>query len=237
MLSDAENTGPGRIAPSERPVNFFARAWVQRGLTVLLLMATGWMLATAWTEFRAEFPYLAAQDRAKRWTEGSAPLPTEAAWKQVLAELHHSEKVRPESPVLQELLGSMYLLGSQQEWQPDAQRLAWADQALVHYRHSLKLRPTDGMTWALLGMALGDARSPAPQLAEAALKALKLAPNDNHVQLVLMHLAVRHWDVSPAELQTWATNLFESGTAAQRYQINTLAKAYGLEFSSETAPR
>jgi hypothetical protein len=204
---------------------------------MVVLAAVGWGVSTAWTELRAEFPYLAAQDKARRWTEGSAPLPTETAWKQVLGELHQSEEIRPESPVLQELLGSMYLLASQQEWQPDAQRLAWADQALVHYRHALKLRPTDGMTWALLGMALGDARSPAPAVAEAALNALKFAPNDNHVQLVLLHLAVRHWEVVPAELQNWATALFENGTAAQRNQINSLAKAYGLEFSSETAPR
>jgi tetratricopeptide (TPR) repeat protein len=217
--------------------SLFERPPAVWALALLLLAVGAWVIPTAWTELRAEFPYLAAQDKARRWTEGSAPLPTEAAWKQVVAELHESEKIRPESPVLQELLGSLYLLASQQEWQPDAQRLAWVDTSLVHYRHSLKLRPTDGMTWALLGMALADARNPPPAIAEAALKALKLAPNDNHVQLVLLHLAVRHWEVVPAELQTWATNLFENGTAAQRNQINSLAKAYGLEFSSETPPR
>ncbi|MCE2659339.1 MAG: hypothetical protein LW854_14035 [Rubrivivax sp.] len=237
MSSASSRPAPAAPAPARKAPTAFERPAVLAVFTALLLLVGGWVVSTAWTELRAEFPYLAAQDRAKRWTEGTSPAPTEAAWQKVLAELHSSEKVRPDSPALQELLGSMYLFGAQEGWQSDEQNLARADRSLVHYRQALKLRPTDGMTWALLAMALADTSSPAPALAEAINQALTLAPNDNHTQLVLLHLAVRHWERVPPELQAWATQLFEDGNVAQRKHINALAGHYGWEFTSETAPR
>jgi hypothetical protein len=52
-----------------------------------------------------------------------------------------------------------------------------------------------------------------------------------------MMLVLEYWDSCSQELQTWATNLFDHATQAQRDAINQLGKDYGIAFETDVPAR
>ena len=196
-----------------------------------------WVLVTATRELRAEGPSAAAQQTTRQWAEGSAPAPSRAEWAAVRTTLLQAQAVREASPVLQELLGNLHMVGAVQEWASPAERSAWLADAQRHYRRSLQLRPADGLTWALLAGALARSADRGSDFAQALGQALTLGPNENHVQLQVMRLMLEFWDDVPPSLQDWATGLYDAGTTSQRQAINAMAAPYGLSFSTAVPPR
>ena len=188
-------------------------------------------------ELRAEGPSAAAQQATRQWAEGSATAPTRAAWDGVRTQLLQAQAVREASPVLQELLGNLHMVGALQPWASPAERSAWLAEAQRHYRRSLQLRPADGLTWALLAGALASSGDRGPGFAQALEQALTYGPNENHVQLQAMRLVLEFWDEVPQPLQDWAAGLFDAGTTSQRQAINAMAAPYGLSFSTPEPPR
>jgi hypothetical protein len=204
---------------------------------VALASVAGWVWASSWQEFEAEWPALAARQATQRWAEGRAAPPERERWGSVREDLLQSAAARGNSPRLHEDLGNLYRVAVRQDWATDEERGEWLAEARGHYQKSIELAPADGMPHALLAAALAESGLWDQRFEQAVQEARRLAPHDNHVEAVLMRTALAYWDEVPPALQEWAANLYEEGTLAQRRQIERLAKPFGLVFESTTQPR
>jgi hypothetical protein len=233
------------LDPDEPPAEARVRRPLsQRLLPKLLVTAVlalaGATLAMAGRELLAELPSAAARYEVQQWAEGRGLPERRGPWEAVRADLLQAQSVRADSPVLQETLGNLYLVGALRPWASEAEQAQWLAEAQRHYRHSLRLRPTDGMTWALLATALAQSGEYGQPFGEAAGRAARYGPHESHVRAALLRLlrtVMEGWDDMPAPARAWAADLYEQGTRLQRQHISRLAEPYGLAFESTTAPR
>lgn len=203
----------------------------------MVLVIAGWVFITAGRELRAELPSLASRHTAQQWALGNSAPAGRAHWDVVLADLLDAESVQPANPILQEQLGTLYMVAVKQPWSEGKDRDALRDKAAAHFRKAIALRPLDAMHWALLASALSDGGNRGAEFEAATQKALALGPNENHVQIVLMRTALANWTEMPESLKTWADGLYERGTQRQRDALNAMAEPYGWVFSSTQPPR
>lgn len=229
--------GPPSDARVRRPL---AQRLLPTLLVTLTLAVAAAAVALAGRELLAELPSAAARYEVQQWAEGRGLPERRDAWEATRADLLWAQSVRAGSPVLQETLGNIYVVGALRPWATPAEQAQWLADAQRHYRHSLRLRPTDGMTWALLATALAQSGEYGQPFGEAATRAAQYGPHESHVRAALVRLlraVMDGWDDMPKPAQDWAANLYEHGTRLQRQHINRLAEPYGLVFESTTSPR
>ncbi|MBL8330537.1 MAG: hypothetical protein JNJ71_16995 [Rubrivivax sp.] len=206
------------------------------GVALFVLLSL-WVFWTAGREWRADFGSLTQQHDARQWIEGQGTPADRAIWEDTLRGLLDAEAVRSGNPVLQEMLGNLYRVGARQPWAGAEEQLAWRKAARTHYARSLELRPTDGLTWALMASLRGETAEFGAEYEQALATALRWSPHDDHVQRVVLQTTLEHWERTPQALQNWVVDLYEQGTATRRNFINNMAKSYGLAFESTTRPR
>ena len=202
-----------------------------------LLAVAVWVLTTAWSDLRADLPSQGARALITAWTADERRAAPQAAWLDAERDLQTSLQVQPDNPVLNEALGDLYLLGSQQPWAEPPQRQRYLQQSATAYRQVLAMRPRDARNWGALTMALAQQGQRGNAVNEAWESAHRFGPNEGYLLLQLLRVALATWDDASPAMQKWTTDLYENGNKQQREDLNRLARQFGLEFSSQSPPR
>lgn len=148
-------------------------------------------------------------------------------WQQTRASLLRALEIAPADPVLHVTLAQLYVTQGLVAWADDEQRTAYFEEALVHQRQALQLRPTDGYTWAqvaLSALALGQGPE---QLQQAWAEALRYAPRELTVQRALLDITLARWDDLPEPMRAWALQTWREATPAQRKRYEADARKWG----------
>jgi hypothetical protein len=192
---------------------------------------------TAWSDLRADLPSQGARSAIAAWTADERRAAPQPAWQDAEQDLLAALQVQPGNPTLNEALGDLYLLGGQQPWAAAPERQRYLQQSAEAYRQVLAVRPRDARNWGALTMALAQQGLRGPVVNAAWENAHRFGPNEGYLLLQQLRVALATWDDASPVMQKWATDLHENGTQQQRDDLNRLARQFGLEFSSESAPR
>ncbi len=208
-----------------------------RAAAVALLGVAAWVYVTAWGDLRADLGSARARQQLDNWLSGDTRSLQRPALEEVQADLQRALQIQPQNPNLHENLGDLLVLGAQQPWADATLRTQQLKQAVTHYRETLAIRPRDGRTWAALSVALALQGAHGPELHHAWKQTRLLGPREGYLLRYQAFAVLTGWDQASPEMQQWATDLYEKGTAAQREAINRFAAPYGLQFASDQPPR
>jgi tetratricopeptide (TPR) repeat protein len=187
----------------------------------LLLLATAALLWSALhgaALFRADWLTMAARQNVDTWARAGKGW-TVDDWQATRAALLDAARLTPGDPVLQASLAQLYVTQGIAGWNDPAQREAFFGEALDHQQAALRLRPTDGPTWAQLAVSLFVLGRPA-EFQAAWAQARRFAPREAPVQRTLVDLAVATWDTATPEMRDWALQTWrDAGPAVQAIYV------------------
>jgi hypothetical protein len=206
-------------------------------LIVALLTTASWVGITSLREIRADLKAGPARFSTQRWAEGLARPASRGQWEAVVADLRSAVDIQSRDASLHETLGNAWMVGTVQTWAREEEKTQWVQHAQEQFRQATRLRPSDGLSWALLASALARAGQTGPALQESALKAIQLGPNEGHIHQAVMLLVLEHWETAGVDLQKWAGDRFDSGTLAQREAINQMGAQFGIVLESDRPAR
>lgn len=205
-------------------------------LLVVVLAVGAWVAADGWRLLVADLTSMRARWLVGQWTGGATP-PTPAEWRQAQRDLTRALEHTPDDPVLHERLGDLQAVAGLRDWDDEARRVSAWRTAADHYRGAISLRPLDPQTWASLATALYGAGETGAPFVQAWEQALRLGPNEGHVQPVLMWLTLATWDEASPTMQGWVRGFWNRARPPQREALQALAKRYGRAFGNDGTPR
>ena len=176
----------------------------------------GWVFWEAQRVIRADAASLKARHLLMQWSSGAAVPASPQQVSAVREALQSALAITPDDPSLQEQLGDSYMVSGRLDWNDEALRRQHFLDAERQYRKALALRPTDPQTWASLAAAYEGLGDTGPRMHRAWEEALRLGPNEGHVQPMLLDMVLATWPTASPTMKRWAETLFESGTEPQR---------------------
>lgn len=159
---------------------------------------------------------------------------TVESWQEARGSLLRALELAPADPVLHVSLAQLYVTQGLVAWADDEQRTAYFEEALLHQKRALELRPTDGFTWAQVALATLALRQPVQQTQQAWAQALRYAPREAPVQRALLEVTLARWEEVPPEMQAWARQLWAEAPPALRKRYEADARKWGR---AEAFPR
>jgi len=136
-----------------------------------------------------EVAYRSAQEIATWSASGSEPGLQTVDW--LLSDLAAADRSAPGDPNVEELLGN---LAARRIDRPE-----FLDEALVHYRRAVALRPTSPYSWADIVAADYRKGATGAELDAALRNAAMLGPAEPEVQRTVIDYGLALWDEEPAE--------------------------------------
>lgn len=174
----------------------------------------------------ADFAATAARDTLDRWAYAS-PNPTEPDWQQLQADLQAALAHTPGDAVLHDAMAQLHTARGRAAWADPERRALAFEQARQSQQASLALRPFSGLTWAGLAVSLFVLERPVEQLQFAWRQALRHAPREAMVELVLFDLAFATWDDASADMRGWVMTRWQELPSQRRARIRVLADKHG----------
>ena len=169
-----------------------ARAAIRAALVVPALGFLAWISADALRIGRADtVVYDAAREMAAWSASGAQPGAQTVAW--VTADLERAGRESPEDPNIEEMLGS---LATRRIDRPE-----FLDEALVHLRRAVVLRPTSPYTWAAIVEALYRKGDTGRTFEGALRRAAELGPAEPEVQRTVADFGLAVWADEAPETQ------------------------------------
>ena len=219
-----------RASKRSRAVHRTHQRWewaVLAGLAAGLL----WVVPFGVQLIRTDWAFIEPRHQIAVWIQGREPF-TLPQWSRAYGQMRHALAVSPENPVLHEHMAALLALRGQRHWQSHALRRAFFLDARRHQETSLRLRPTNGRTWAGLALSLHALQADRATLIHAIERAHRYAPHDPTVQRQLAALVLARWhEVGPAQ-RNWLRGLYADQGTRQRLQLDRLMRTHGVRFSA-----
>lgn len=204
-------------------------ASIQWGVVFLTGLLLAWAGRFALQLIRADLAFIEPRHQISQWIYGRETY-TYAQWAKAYERMRFAISVSPENPVLHEYMASLLALRGQTYWKSDVLRNAFFLDARRHQQMSLKLRPTNGRTWAGLALSLHALDEDGWSLNNAISQSLVYAPHDARVQRQIAAVVMARWNsVEPAH-RNWVRAAYQDERSRQRLQLDKLAKMYGIRF-------
>lgn len=201
-------------------------AWANRVFVGLVAMVCLWGIWQAQRIMRADFFAAQARYQIGTWVAGSATW-TPAQWDEAKQALLESAQVAPDNPQTFDYLGLVFSLRGRQVWDDSAARRSYFLEARRFQERSLALRPEHGAAWASLAFthyALGESA----EQVQAMRQALRFAPNELQVNLLLAELVLANWTTVPEDLRAWLLERLVKGPMSEKQDIVRLMRRYGV---------
>jgi tetratricopeptide (TPR) repeat protein len=197
----------------------------QAPLLLLATAALAWSLLHGSAFFRAEWLSMGARQSVDTWARNGSGWTVEE-WQATRTALLQALQLTPDDPVLHVTLAQLYVTQGLAGWRDPSQREAYFSEALEHQQTALRLRPTDGPTWASLAVSLFVLGRPA-EFQAAWLQARYFAPREAPVQRTLIDLAVATWDDATPGMREWALLTWRAAGPVERAVFKADAKRRG----------
>lgn len=194
-------------------------------LTLVTLWAGRWGVEL----IRADLLFMEPRHQISQWVYGREQY-THADWARAYSRMRQAIELSPKNPVLHEYMGSLLSLRGQAYWKSDVLRNAFFLDARKHQRISVKLRPTNGRTWAGLALSLYALNIEGWELDHAIGQAVFYAPHDTRVEKQIAAIVMARWSVVEPRHRNWLRSAYRDENTRQRLQLDRLAKTYGIRF-------
>lgn len=189
-----------------------------------------WVVPFGVQLIRADWAFIEPRYQIAQWIKGRERF-TLPQWARAYEQMRHALAVSPDNPVLHEYMAALLTLRGQSYWQSNVLRRAFFLDARQHQQTSLRLRPTNGRTWAGLALSQHALQADRATLVHAMERAIFYAPHDPTVQRQVASLVLARWhEVGPAQ-RNWLRALYADQRTRQRLQLDRLMKTHGLRFS------
>lgn len=198
-------------------------------LLVVVCAITAWVWAIGQQTWRANVISMAAQKQVAVWIDQAAE-PSPDQWADAKAALTSALSIQPTSPELFADLGDLEMLAGRREWRTSRLRQLHFAEAIIQYQASAALQPLNAYTWARLASAHQAGGTEGIAISIAWANALSRGPNEEHVQNLLLQVALATWSAGKPDMQFWAQNFYSESNKIKRQAINKLARDYGLAF-------
>jgi predicted Zn-dependent protease len=156
----------------------------------------------AWRLFDTNWLALQPRLNMVKWGAEQAPMDVRE-WVESRNRMQRALAVAPNNPMLHDLLASLYLLRARQSLPGTAFANNMYNEALLHQRASLALRPGHGWAWAGLAESLLALDAANPEGWQAWQRARQFAPHEMFVTTTLYFAAKRAGSQAPAHVQQW----------------------------------
>ncbi len=195
----------------------------------MLLVATIWAGRLATELIRADLLFIEPRHQIAQWINGREQYKLEG-WARAYSRMRQAIALSPSNPVLHEYMASLLALRGQSYWSSEVLRRAFFLDARMHQLTSLKLRPTNGRTWAGLALSLHALGEDGRALDNAVGNAVFYAPHDPRVQKQIAAVVMARWSSVEPRHRNWLRLIYQDEKTRQRLQLDSLAKTYGLRF-------
>lgn len=222
-------TQSSKARESNRPRQSPWLAPVQWGVVALTGLVLAWAGRFALELIRADLAFIEPRHQISQWIYGRETY-TYAQWAKAYEKMRFAISVSPDNPVLHEYMASLLALRGQAYWKSDVLRNAFFLDARRHQQTSLKLRPTNGRTWAGLALSLHALNEDGWSLNNAISQSLVYAPHDSRVQRQIAAVVMARWNVVEPAHRNWVRAAYRDPKTRQRIQLDSLAKMYGIRF-------
>lgn len=194
-----------------------------------LALVTLWAGRLATELIRADLLFIEPRHQIAQWISGREKY-TLAQWARAYGHMRKAIAISPGNPVLHEYMASLLALRGQSYWSSDALRKAFFLDARRHQQTSLKLRPTNGRTWAGLALSLHALGGESRELNLAVGNAILYAPHDPRVQKQIAAIVMARWSLVEPKHRNWLRSTYLDEKVRRRLQLDSLAKMYGIRF-------
>lgn len=201
---------------------------------VATLLATGLMVGViaprAWTWVQVDWLTLRLQHQVARWG-ASGTLPNPATFQAAERDLMRATRLNPNDAAIQDMLGALYTLQGNTQWDDTVARTLAYRRALPHQERSVALRPYVAQGWANLVLTKYVLQQPMPEIEAAWQQAFALGPHEREVKPILINVALGRWAEATPPMRAWITELHEQRGAQERDRIDRWAAYYGLSLN------
>jgi len=195
----------------KRATRHRARSWARRLATLpavlLLLGATGFVLREGLAEWHA----IQANQRLSQWETGR-PLASMSAW-EIEQGIRRAIALSPANGDHRESLGTLFFARAIQEGRPPSEMMQDLDTAVIHYREATQRTTVSGYAWGNLMIAKHYAGQIDPEFYTALRNAVRFAPLEAPVQLMVLGAVLPRWDQLNGEARSLAADTVHRGWA------------------------
>lgn len=202
-----------------------AVSWRDWALLLVLIMVFVPVTRHAWLLFETDWMVLKARQQLRDWSSAAYPMQV-PEWVQARNSTQQALALTPDNPTLHDLLAALYTVRARQSTLGSAFAKGLYEQAALHQRAALALRPGHGWTWAGLAESLLATQPSSTEGWHAWRTALQKAPHEILVTQTLFFVAQRAGAQAPADVQQWMRD-------TERTAPGRLRKAIGLPDAQE----
>jgi hypothetical protein len=185
---------------------------------LLLLGATGFVLREGLAEWHA----IQANQRIAQWETGR-PLAAMSAW-EIEQDIRRAIALSPRNGDHRESLGTLFFARAIQEGRPPGEMMQDLDTAVLHYREATQRTTVSGYAWGNLMIAKHYAGQIDPEFYTALNNAVRFAPLEAPVQLMVLGAVLPRWDQVRGEARALAAETVQRGWADHRQAIVAQAR-------------
>jgi len=185
---------------------------------LLLLGATVFVLREGLAEWHA----IQANQRLGQWESGR-PLASMSAW-EIEQDLRRAVALSPRNGDHRESLGTLFFARAIQEGRPPGEMMRDLDTAVGHYREAAVRTTVSGYSWGNLMIAKHYAGQIDPEFYTAMRNAVRFAPLEAPVQLMVLGAVLPRWDQLSGEARSLAADTVLRGWPDHRAVIVAQAR-------------